>query len=355
LSASYLFRVDASVRIGTGHVMRCLTLAKELEKRSANCVFVCQAYQGDCIEHIKENGFKVLEIKSVNNEFEINKDANNTLEIIAGQKFDWIIIDHYEIDVKWESKVRAVAKKIMVIDDLANRKHDCDLLLDQNIRMNAKERYKKLIPNECISFFGPTNVILRTDYDNIKIKKRTGEIKHILVYFGGNDIHNQAFKSIKALQQYPDISADIIIGSNHVFQDMIIKESTNKLIVSKSIDMYDAMKRADLAFGVCGVAAWERCAIGLPTLACINAENQREDSENLNQLGAIDLIGESNVIDTDDWCKALNRAINNKEYIAKMGKNASKVVAGHTNNRERLVNLLCNKSNSSEGKLNNEY
>jgi UDP-2,4-diacetamido-2,4,6-trideoxy-beta-L-altropyranose hydrolase len=119
--------------------------------------------------------------------------------------------------------------------------------------------------------------------------------------------------------------------------------------------MYDAMKRADLAFGVCGVAAWERCAIGLPTLACINAENQREDSENLNQLGAIDLIGESNVIDTDDWCKALNRAINNKEYIAKMGKNASKVVAGHTNNRERLVNLLCNKSNSSEGKLNNEY
>jgi len=342
VSSSYVFRVDASVLIGTGHVMRCLTLAKELEKRSANCVFVCQACQGDCIEFIKNNGFKVLEMKGRYDEFEINIDARNTIEIIAGQKFDWLIIDHYEIDIKWESKVRSIAKKIMVIDDLANRKHDCDILLDQNIRINAKERYKELIPNECISFLGPSNVILRTDFDNVKIENRTGEIKHILVYFGGNDIHNQAFKSIKALQQYPDISADIIIGSNHPFQDLILKESTTKLIVSNSIDMSDAMKRADLAFGVCGVAAWERCAMGLPTLACINAENQREDSENLYQVGAIDLLGESNEIDTYDWCKALNRAINNKEFISKMGKIASQVVAGHTKNRESLVNLLCN-------------
>jgi UDP-2,4-diacetamido-2,4,6-trideoxy-beta-L-altropyranose hydrolase len=343
VSASYVFRVDASVRIGTGHVMRCLTLAKELEKRSANCVFVCQSYQGDCVELIKKNGFKVLEIKGEYDEFEINNDAKNTLEIIADQKFDWIIIDHYKIDLKWESKIRAVVKKIMVIDDLANRKHDCDVLLDQNIRINAKERYAELIPNQCMSFFGPSNVILRPEFDNIKIENRTGEIKHILVYFGGNDIHNQAFKSIKALQQYPEISADIIIGSNHPFQDLIMKESTTNLKVSKSIDMSEAMIRADLAFGVCGIAAWERCAMGLPTLTCINAENQREDSENLYQLGAIDLLGESNEIETDDWCKALNRVINNKEYIAKMGENASQVVAGHTKNREILVNLLCNK------------
>ena len=342
MTQSFVFRVDASVRIGTGHVMRCLTLAKELEKKNANCVFVCQSREGDCIEFINKNGFKVLKIDGGYDEFEINIDAKNTLEIIADQKFDWLIIDHYEIDAKWESKVRTIAKKIMVIDDLANRKHDCNILIDQNIRINARERYKELIPNECKLIFGPSNVILRTDFDNIKIKNRTGEIKHILVYFGGNDIHNQAFKSIKALKQYPDISADIIIGSNHPFQDLIIKESTTSLIVSKSLDMSDAMKRADLAFGVCGVAAWERCAMGLPTLVCINAENQREDSENLYRLGAIELLGESNEIDTDTWCKALNHAINNKEYISKMAKIASQVVAGHTKNRENLVNLLCN-------------
>ncbi len=342
MNSRYVFRVDASIQIGTGHVMRCVTLAKELEKRNVECVFVCQNNIGNNIALIRNYGFKVLEIEANKEKFNFKIDAKNTLEVIAGQKYDWLIIDHYDIDINWELQVQSIAKNIMVIDDLADRRHKCDILLDQNLRINSKERYANLIPSECISLFGPSNVILRNEFDDFKITHRTGEINHILVYFGANDIHNQAYKSIKALQQYSNISADIIIGSNHPFQEIVLKESTSKLTVSNSIDMCAAMNRADLAFGVCGIAAWERCAMGLPTLACINAENQREDSENLHLLGAIHLLGESIEIETQDWLDALNYALNNKIIISEMGKIAGQVVAGHTQNRQNLVNLLCN-------------
>jgi UDP-2,4-diacetamido-2,4,6-trideoxy-beta-L-altropyranose hydrolase len=176
LNSSFIFRVDASVQIGTGHVMRCITLAKALEKRNASCVFVCQLCPGNNIEFIRSYGFKVLEIEESNGDFNFNIDAKNTLNVISDRKFDWLIIDHYGIDIYWELQVQSIAKKTMVIDDLANRRHKCDLLLDQNIRINADARYASLIPSECLSFFGPSNVILRSEFDGFNINYRNGEI-----------------------------------------------------------------------------------------------------------------------------------------------------------------------------------
>ena len=126
---------------------------------------------------------------------------------------------------------------------------------------------------------------------------------------------------------------------------------TPNLRINESVDMAEAMLRADLAIGVCGIAAWERCAMGLPTLVCVNANNQREDSENLHRLGAVECLGDSSDLNVYDWIEAISRAINDPLRISKMGQAAYEVVKGHAENRKFLLDILLT---ASHKKSNNK-
>ena len=371
LSPTYAFRVDASTQIGTGHVMRCLTLALELRERGANCLFICCKCPGNLLQLIQHHGFESYELKNsslgqycfdagnyvgpaFNSDqylIELKIDARETLKIIKDKNIQWLIIDHYGVDARWEIQLRDNCRRLMVIDDLANRQHDCDLLLDQNLRVDAEARYKQLVSDTCKLMLGPSNVILRPSFDNQSLRIRDGNIKTILVYFGGNDIHNQAFSVARVLQKFPQIDADIVLGLNHPFRDNVYDAVTPNLRIHESVDMAEAMLRADLAIGVCGIAAWERCAMGLPTLVCVNANNQREDSESLHRLGAVECLGDSSDLNVYDWIEAISRAINDPLRISKMGQAAYEVVKGHAENRKFLLDILLT---ASHKKSNNK-
>lgn len=156
------FRTDASSRIGTGHVMRCLTLADALREQGSECQFVCREHEGHLIGHIRSRGYKAhaLPRSSANTSFESDlahaswldvdwqTDADQTQEALGSEAVDWLIVDHYALDQRWESALRSSCKRIMVIDDLADRQHDCDLLLDQNYGSSA-ERYHGLVSADC--------------------------------------------------------------------------------------------------------------------------------------------------------------------------------------------------------------
>lgn len=359
---TFAFRVDASIQIGTGHVIRCVTLANELRNLGSNCIFITRKCEGNLIEYIKKKKFQICELeistlgdhidKSIKNlkkndnvykSSELDVDAQETLLKLKRHKIDWLIVDHYQIDFTWESKLRTASAKIMVIDDLANRLHDCDLLLDQNLRINAEKRYKSLIPKNCTRLFGPRNVILHPSFDKGTDRVRDGKIKHILVYFGGYDIHNQALNVLKALQNFPQITAEVVLGASHPYREQVHAYAQANIVVSDLVDMAESMRKADLAIGVCGIAAWERCSMGLPSLVCINANNQIEDSENLHRLGAIECLGLSAEVGAVDWYKAVLKLMNNPSRILFMGENAKEVVKGHSINRQILLNHLFSK------------
>lgn len=232
-----VIRADASTAIGSGHVMRCLTLAHRLKKeKNAKVVFVMRDLPGNLIDVVEKQGFEVLKLSPANQKYSLNGyglwltvpmevDAQQTIDLLQHylqehdcDVADRLIVDSYALDEQWERMLRPYCREIMVIDDLANRKHDCDILLDQNFYLNKDVRYVGLVPEHCKMLLGPDHVLLREEFYEAKkhLRKRDGNIKNILVFYGGSDLTNETEKAIKALVQLHDegynFTADIITG-----------------------------------------------------------------------------------------------------------------------------------------------
>lgn len=353
------FRTDASLQIGTGHVMRCLALARELAAMGAQCRFICREHPGHLLSHVQACGFEAIGLapsaepaprpghgEPAHAEWlgaSWRSDAEQTRLALQDQPTDWLIVDHYGIDARWESALRDRTARLMVIDDLADRPHDADLLLDQNLTSDAEARYRALVPAHCLLRLGPGQVVLRPEFDRVVPRPRNGAVQRVFVYFGGNDRHNLAGMALAALKHFPALQADIVLGRDHPHRSAVHLAALGwpKLqVLDSTDDMLGLMAAADVGLGVCGMAAWERCAVGLPSLVCINADNQRADSLALHRLGAAECLGDAADLSDADWTDALARALAQPTRLAHMAAVAATVVAGHTEHRHELLQLL---------------
>lgn len=289
-----LFRTDATSAIGTGHFMRCLTLAEELKQRGAQVCFIsralplylCGMLAAKGIEFISlENEIKRMPIDELTHAHWLGisqmQDAQATIRVLSGQSWDWLVVDHYALDIRWESALRGTAKKIMAIDDIADRHHDCDVLLDQNFYSDMQTRYTGKVPSHCELLMGPRYALLRDEFRKLReqVKPRTGSVKRILVFFGGVDADNYTGLAIKALVELAvkELHVDVVIGAQHPCRAEIVE-----ICAKQGYDCYvqtnrmaELMAVADLAIGAGGSATWERCCLGLPTLVFCTADNQQ--------------------------------------------------------------------------------
>ena len=329
-----VLRVDASSKIGIGHVMRCLTLAKALNKQGIKCKFICRDHKDNLIEKIKKEDFEVIILpKSNNSDRKLiykkketiysdwlgsnwDLDAEQTINALNNNKIDWLIIDHYGIDKLWEEKLRPYTRKIMVIDDLADRNHNCDLLLDQNLVANFKTRYQSLLPDYCKTLLGPAYALLQSEYENFyqTALSRAGPVKNILVYFGGTDQNNLTELAISAFLKLnrEDINLDVVISSNNPNKeniDILSKKNKKILINSDLKSLAPLMLKADLAIGACGTTSWERCCLGLPSIVITIAENQKPIAKELDRQGLVHLLGHYNEITNNSIHYALETFI----------------------------------------------
>ena len=288
------FRTDASNKIGTGHFMRCLTLADELKKQGAQIRFINRNLPPNLSEMLSEKAMEYMPLSTDATQERIDElthsnwlgtsqaqDAQATIQALADQSWDWIVVDHYALDERWEKAVRANCKKLMVIDDLADRRHDCDVLLDQNFYVDMQTRYVSKVPAHCQLLLGPGFALLREEFRTLreKVKVRTGNVKKILVFFGGVDADNFTSLAMQALAELNiTLQVDVVIGSQHpnreqiqqacIYHGFICHEQTTR--------MAELMAEADLAIGAGGTATWERCCLGLPTICFCLAENQHK-------------------------------------------------------------------------------
>ncbi len=250
-------RADASVSIGTGHVMRCRSLAHALQERGAQ------------VDFLEES-----EIRST----------------------DWIVVDKYTLNAEWETRMRGKAARIMVIDDLADRQHDCDVLLDQNYFPNAEDRYKGLVPERCRRLLGPHYALLRPEFARQRktLRERDGRVQRVLVSLGGVDRGNETSNIISLLKPFR-VAVDVVAGSMNPNADRIALECAQAGFTfhRQASNMAELMAAADLAIGAGGSTTWERCCLGLPTLQVAISHDQFATSSALASLGVIFFCGKS--------------------------------------------------------------
>jgi UDP-2,4-diacetamido-2,4,6-trideoxy-beta-L-altropyranose hydrolase len=351
------FRVDASPTIGIGHFMRCLALADFL-KKEFDISFISRDIPSYLIELLFVRSYAFTKLarpvsgipkgRLIHSDWLgvcQHEDAAETLSVI-GNDCALMIVDHYGIDSEWESLIRRNVKSIFVIDDLADRHHDCDILLDQNLYLNYHTRYTNLVPDNCVLLLGPGFAILRKEFSQLrqKIMVRDGHVKRILVLLGGMDMHNITEKVVRAIADLNDnkITADVIVGKEHpALQqiELLCKEHNYNFII-QSENVGDLMAQTDLAFGSSGSTSWERCCMGLPTLCLTQAFNQFEIAEGLAASGTIINLGDGVTISTEEITNALKDLISKPVSLIMMSKSCLEVVDGK--GTEKIFRLLKN-------------
>jgi UDP-2,4-diacetamido-2,4,6-trideoxy-beta-L-altropyranose hydrolase len=355
-------RTDSSADIGSGHVRRCLTIAEALRIKGIESKFICRNHSGNLIDQIQSAGFYVELLPELNTKphpfssipdeqpekwlgtsWEI--DAAETVQAIKQSWADWLIVDHYGIDYRWQNHLRPYCSKIMVIDDLANRKHACDLLLDQNLVADLETRYLNLIPGNCPYLLGPNYAILHPEYGDLhpRTPPRTGPVSKIFVYYGGADQNNLTGKTILAfLDLAPqNVHMDVVLTTkSRYFSEAykITKSAKNITLHDSAPNLAALIIAADIAFGASGATTWERCCLGLPTYIVTLANNQVPIAAELHKREIIDWIGDSNAVDQILLQTILAKALDRNASYENWSQRCKLVVDGK--GTERVVEIM---------------
>ncbi|MCU0842017.1 MAG: UDP-2,4-diacetamido-2,4,6-trideoxy-beta-L-altropyranose hydrolase [Thiobacillaceae bacterium] len=328
-----LVRADASTSIGLGHVARCLALADVLRERGWTVAFACRSQPGDAGSLVRARGYPLISLPAeVASELE---DAEACLALTAGTPdWDWLVQDHYGLGRDWQTRLRGRARRILVIDDLADRPHDCDLLLDQNLGEARAERHARLAP-DAHRLIGPRYALLRPEFAACRagLAPRDGGVREILVSFGGGDAPNATGRTLDALAglDRPDIAVRVVAGGGNPHAAALAERARNlpnTHFHAATDRMAKLMGRADLGIGAPGSSTWERCSVGLPALLLSFAANQEAIGAAAHTAGAARYLGRIEDHDAAAICAALQSLLQAPAELAAMSRRAWALVDG---------------------------
>ena len=298
-----LIRADASPTIGSGHIARCLTLARVLRKQGSHVAFACRQLPGHRLDALSGEGFETFALP----EFYPDEDPQQAIESMLPwqadidaldllledhAEFDWIIVDHYGLDHHWQTAARRWAPRIAAVDDLATRRYSVDLLLNQNLS-GLSDNYTPLLPEGCCTLLGPRYAMLREEFDCPAIEIKP-EARRVLVNFGGFDAAMQTHHAMLALVDFPELDVDFVAGvDNPAWTQMqaLTQTRPNWRLHSFVSDFHQRMTEADLFIGAGGGTSWERAALGLPTICIAVSNNQQVNGEVMAAAGAHVFLG----------------------------------------------------------------
>ena len=360
LEKNIAFRVDATNQIGTGHFMRCLSLADMLKRQGLQILFVSRHLPEHLGAMLATKGHRCSLLDDVDKqatqgglahshwlECSQVQDADETIKALSGKQWDWLIVDHYALDIEWESVMRPYSKYIMVIDDLADRKHDCDLLLDQNYYCDMGRRYQALVPKHCVTLLGPSYVLLRAEFYEARreLRERDGSVRRIHVFFGGSDLTNQTKNVVEAVKLLGDIDikVDVVVGADNPYRNEIralCEELANVGFHCQVSNMADLIQRSDLGIGAGGTAMWERCFLGLPTMTVVVADNQERTAKDVGSIGAIEYLGWYNQLDPEIYASEISKLIKNPQRVKQIGEEALSIMRGKAGSVEEVMHHI---------------
>ncbi len=342
-----VFRADASSRIGTGHIVRCLALGDFLKAQGAQITFLCRPYPGHMAESIVAGGHAVAWLPpsrwdgaSDEKNYALwlgdswQEDAKACAALLTSMHADWLVADHYGVDYQWESALRSHAKKMLVIDDLANRAHHCDILLDSNDYSNRDQSPYASLANG-VHLLGPAYALLREEFARYRLvaPPRKNGLKKLLIFFGGSDPENLTEQVASAVFAsglcFQEIN--IVVGSGYAFPERLrtlcLAQDNVKFHVQTK-DMALLMATSDLMIGAPGGASWERCCLGLPSILIAFAENQHNVGHTLANRRSAIYLGAYSETSIERVMSVLTRLSERPGMLYKISTRAATLVDG---------------------------
>jgi len=341
------FRADASRSIGSGHIMRCLTLAHALKLRGAQVLFICRAADGDLGALLRDHGIDIVWLVEPFAE----SDAEQSLAVMASYAVnadDWVVLDHYGLGHPWESTIRRSGLRILAIDDLADRPHDCDVLLDQNLVADYRTRYAGLVGPETVTLLGPRYAMLHLSYRKAHktVRRRIGKPRRILVFFGAADLPDMTTRVVEALLRHPETrTIDMVIGAVNPKRDLLLSlAATDSRVVAHTHlpSLTDLMSQADLSIGAGGATSWERLCLGLPAVVVTLAENQRSIAAEMHRQGFAIWSGDAEQLEDNEMEQLLDSVL---EQDVEIWFNASGAQIVDGRGVDRVVDMMMGEEN----------
>jgi UDP-2,4-diacetamido-2,4,6-trideoxy-beta-L-altropyranose hydrolase len=343
-------RADGSASLGAGHVVRCLALAEALRGHGESVLFVSREQAGHCCDLIESQGFPVARLPESGtaaqhhdsqgsvSPFGVSweQDAWETLGVIRGRRVrpDWLVVDHYSLDHQWEQRLRSEVGKILIIDDLANRRHECDLLLDQNYFAAPQTRYTGLLPSNARCLLGPKYAMLRREFSTVSASSQIPIGERLLVSVGAHDPFWICDMSLEAIRQIgmPIMGVEVITGADDGLRRRLAVSAVDMVAMKLHgyvRDTASVMRRCTMAIGAGGSSTWERCALGLPSLVAIVADNQRPMVHDLARLGVISSLGEASELTVAALADSIERLMSDRLVRESMRAKGIQLVDGN--------------------------
>lgn len=316
-TAQVAIRADASAEIGSGHLVRCLSLANELTKAGMHITFLCYELPQHFTDQIQADGHQLTLL------------SEPWPVALPSGGIDLLIIDHYGADQEWQLTMRRQAKKIMVIDDLMDRGHNCDLLLNQNLHAAAAP-YQNLVPLHCSLFLGLEYALLRPEFYQLAPERTIrSSLQRLLVAVGGSNPQHLDERILHELDNCP-WAVDVVLGAtspqSRAIESLCRKHQGRWTLHIQTQRMAQLMTQADLAIGAGGSSHWERCLLGLPALVVTVAENQRESTRLLHGREACWWLGDLDSLHPGAIRDAVDELAHNPQRLVQMSQVAAEIV-----------------------------
>jgi len=333
-----LFVVDAGSKVGGGHVMRSLTLARTLEAQGASFAFLGPPAAGELLEAFAPGAVRLTAPSSL---------AADLAAAAAREPFDAIVFDHYGLAAP-DHVAMARGKPVLVIDDLADRPLGADLVLDSGPARRAAE-YEGLTSETTRLLLGPSFAPVRPEFAALRepaLAWRGQAVHRVLVAMGLTDVGGITARVVERLRpRIGDVGVDIVIGAAAPSAPGLAKVARRDPRLTLHVDtphMARLSAEADIAIGAPGSSVWERCVVGLPSVVVILAENQRPAAFALAERGAVLVVDPADPGFEDALDRALFRLLHDdalrRRLAARSAEACDGLGAGRT--AEALLGLI---------------
>jgi len=320
--------------LGGGHVMRCVTLAAVLHHQewviklasTPETMRVVEGLLPEWLGHLHIHGEDEADPQALKN---TRSDGCQVL-----------IVDHYGLDAGYEKELKGWAEKIVVIDDLANRPHDCDVLIDQT-PFRTPHIYKSLVPSRCTALCGADYALLRPQFaqlrfSTVRVPEDHFPPRRIAVFMGMGDQNCLSAKALEGIAESGlNAEVKVFLGAHSPARAPVEDFARNHSNVDVRINdqnISNHLAWADLAIGTAGTAAWERCCLALPTITMTitdpHNDNQRETAKVLGEKGAALILGEGIKVQVSDIASSIRKFISNRDEYEAMSAAAAGICDG---------------------------